>query len=190
MTIGLILPAGCIMFSLLLNIVYFSKKRLNNIENKIYKYILITNLISLIFEFICTFFTFNIIDIISPFIIKIYLLILLLYMNLLSIYISIITKDCNQINQKKKIKIEYLIFYLVCAFLVMIGKVNFNTTSLGASATGSSVNILYIQSTICPILWLLNIFTNKNNSNKQKLLPFILYLVIALPISIVQLYNP
>lgn len=191
MTVGLILPTGCIMFSLLLNIVYFSKKRLNNIENKIYKYILITNFISLIFEFICTYFTFNMVNLISPIIIKIYLLILLLYMSLLSIYISVITKSTEKLEKSKnKIKLSYLIFYLIFAFFIIIGEVDFNITSLGASATGSSVSVLYIQSTICPILWLLNIFINRSHNNIQKLMPFISYLVIALPISLVQLYNP
>lgn len=191
MTVGLILPTGCIMFSLLLNIVYFSKKRLNNIENKIYKYILITNFISLIFEFICTYFTFNMVNLISPIIIKIYLLILLLYMSLLSIYISIITKSTEKLEKSKnKIKLSYLIFYLIFAFFIIIGEVDFNITSLGASATGSSVSVLYIQSTICPLLWLLNIFINRSHNNIQKLMPFISYLVIALPISLVQLYNP
>ena len=191
MTVGLILPTGCIMFSLLLNIVYFSKKRLNNIENKIYKYILITNFISLIFEFICTYFTFNMVNLISPIIIKIYLLILLLYMSLLSIYISVITKSTEKLEKSKnKIKLSYLIFYLIFAFFIIIGEVDFNITSLGASATGSSVSVLYIQSTICPLLWLLNIFINRSHNNIQKLMPFISYLVIALPISLVQLYNP
>ena len=191
MTVGLILPTGCIMFSLLLNIVYFSKKRLNNIENNIYKYILITNFISLIFEFICTYFTFNMVNLISPIIIKIYLLILLLYMSLLSIYISVITKSTEKLEKSKnKIKLSYLIFYLIFAFFIIIGEVDFNITSLGASATGSSVSVLYIQSTICPLLWLLNIFINRSHNNIQKLMPFISYLVIALPISLVQLYNP
>ena len=49
MTIGLLIPATCLFFSVLLNIVYFSKNRLNNLENKLYKFIVVSNLVALVF---------------------------------------------------------------------------------------------------------------------------------------------
>ena len=41
MTVGLILPAGCVFFSVLLCMIYFSKKRINNYENKLYSCIVV-----------------------------------------------------------------------------------------------------------------------------------------------------
>ncbi len=191
MTIGLILPAGCLLFSILVNIVYFSKQRLNNFENRIYKFILVINLVSLLLEFLCTFFSFHRVDYLSEFIIKFYLLILLSYMELLSIYISLITKDKETINKRWKfIKIGYLCFFAVLALLIILGDINIDITKFGANATGSSVQVLYFQSIICPILWFLNIFSNHNNANKRKFIPFFIYITLALLISVVQYYNP
>lgn len=191
MTVGLILPIGCLLFSILVNIVYFSKQRLNNYENKIYKFILVINLISLLLEFPCTYLAFHQVPYLSTFVVKLYLLILLSYIELLSIYISLITKEKEILNKKwKKIKFGYLSFFLILALLITFGNIEFVITKFGANATGSSVNVLYAQSIICPILWFINIFSNHNKNNKRKFIPFFIYITLALLVSVVQYYNP
>ena len=41
------------IYIIVLSFLYFSKERINNGENKIYKYLLITNLIGLVLQFLC-----------------------------------------------------------------------------------------------------------------------------------------
>ncbi len=191
MTIGLILPAGCLLFSILVNIIYFSKQRLNNFENRIYKFILVINLVSLLLEFPCTYFAYHKIPYLSTFIVKFYLLILLSYIEFLTIYISLITKDKETIDKRWKIiKTGYLFFFCVLAVFIIFGNVEFVITKLGASAVGTSVSVLYIQSIICPILWFINIFSNRNKTNRRKFIPFFMYITLALLVSVVQYYNP
>ncbi len=191
MTIGLILPAGFLLFSILVNIVYFSKQRLNNYENRIYKFILVINLISLLLEFPCTYFAYHPVPYLSSAIVKFYLLVLLSYIEFLTIYISIITKDQETFDKRWKIiKTGYLFFFCIFILFIIFGNVEFVITKLGASAMGSSVSVLYIQSIICPILWFINIYSNHNKANKRKFIPFFIYITLALLVSVVQYYNP
>ena len=53
------------MYVIALSFLYFSKTRLDNGENKIYKYILITNLVGLVLQFLCDYVSYKY-DVISP----------------------------------------------------------------------------------------------------------------------------
>ena len=48
MTSGIYFPVCCLFFSITIMLIYFSKQRLQNIENQIYKVLLISNFIGLI----------------------------------------------------------------------------------------------------------------------------------------------
>ena len=52
MTDGLLFRYGCLAFSILLVIIYFSKKRINTIENKLYSWIIVINLFGLVIDII------------------------------------------------------------------------------------------------------------------------------------------
>ena len=102
MTIALILPACCLVFSIILIIEFSIKERLNSLENKIFKFLMIVNFISLIMEFLCTYFSINYHSIISDFVIKIYMSILALWITLFTMYISIIS-DKNKNKERVKL---------------------------------------------------------------------------------------
>lgn len=191
MTIGLILPLGTLFFSLLLIFIYFSKNRMQNYENKIYRNLIICNFLSLIMEFVCTYFTYNYYPIISDFIIKIYLVILCFYMFLLTLYISFVSKSKSFIEQKwKKIRVFYFILFFLTSIVILIGNINFHIGRYGASATGFSTIVLYVISFCCPISWIYNFIKNKDRINNGKYLPFIVYLVISLFVALIQKKYP
>ena len=190
MTVGLILPAGCVFFSVLLCMIYFSKKRINNYENKLYSCIVVVNLISLLFEFLCTYFTYHYIPIVTHAIIKIYLVILLSFIHFLTLYISSVSKVEGQQEKWSSIHRFYSVSFFIFAILVLIGNVNLVTTDLGASATGFSVNVLYVQSVLCAFLWIFNIITNKDKSIRKKYIPFVAYLILSLFVAVLQSNNP
>ena len=191
MTIGLILPLGTLFFSLLLLFVYFSKTRLNNYENKIYKNLIICNFLSLIMEFVCTYFTYNYYSVLSDFIIKFYLVILCFYMLLLTLYISFVSKDKAYLDSKwKYIRIFYFCLFSLVCIIILFGNIDHHTSRYGASATGFSTNVLYFISFCCPISWLYNFFKSKDRIHNRKYLPFIVYLFISLFIAFIQKKYP
>ena len=191
MTVGLILPLGCLFFSGLLLVVYFARKRIDNYENKIYKGLLVVNFVSLIMEFVNTFFSIHYIPILSDFIIKFYLLILTSYMLLLTLYLSYVSKDKKQIETKwKKTRISYIIIFAIFAIFMLICDIKVEMAKLGALATGTSVNLLSILSSLCPIAWIYNIIITKNKGSRKKFIPFIVYLTLSLFVMAIQVANP
>ena len=78
------------MYVIALSFLYFSKTRLDNGENKIYKYILITNLVGLVLQFLCDYVSYKY-DVISPvisdFILRIYLVYFIIFISLLIFYL-------------------------------------------------------------------------------------------------------
>ena len=96
MTTGLFFPTCAIFFSILLNVIYFSKQRVKNTENKLYRFLVVSNLFALIFEYACTFFSNNYIPIISAIVLKIYLILLLVWISIFAIYMTYITKKITK----------------------------------------------------------------------------------------------
>ena len=191
MTIGLILPLSCLFFSILLMAVYFSRKTIDNYENTIYKRLIVVNFISLLMEFVCTFFTYNEIPFISKFIIKIYLCILITYMLLLTLYISYVSKSGDVLNEKwVSIRKFYLIIYAVFAVAILFSDINLNITNLGASADGVGTVITAIFSLLCPVSWIYNVMVTKKKENKKKYAPFVLYLILSFIVLFVQKICP
>ncbi len=192
MTIGLILPMCCLVFSAFLNVMYFMRKRVNNYENQIYKCIIVVNLFSLIMEVPCTYFAFNYIPIISDTIIKFYLVILLSYIQLLTLYISIISKSPEVLKRNgRKIVLGYTVLFCVLVIGVVFGNIEVVTSKYGAGAIGTSTTMLVIQSVVCAILWIINIVkAKKEHLDKKKYIPFIIYLVFSLGVSVIQMKNP
>ena len=50
--VGLFLNLVCMGFLIFLLIIYFSKKNMNNMDNKVYRYILISDFFMILFELI------------------------------------------------------------------------------------------------------------------------------------------
>ena len=191
MTIGLIFPLCALFFSVLLIIVYFAKSRLDNYENKIYKNLIICNFISLIMEFVCTFFTYNYYGMLSDFVIKIYLIILCFYMLLLTLYISFVSKTQEVIKAKwNSIRKYYFAIFIIVCIVILFGSIKCHTGVYGASATGFSTNVLYVISFCCPISWIYNIIKSNDKIHNRKYIPFIFYLVVSLLIAFIQRAYP
>ena len=99
-----------------LSFLYFSKTRLNNGENKIYKYILITNLVGLVLQFLCDFvsYKYDVIPIvISDFILRLYLVYFIVFISLLIFYLIEISFKHKRIANIITIIVDVLITIIV-----------------------------------------------------------------------------
>ena len=82
-----------LIISILLIIIYFSKKRLKSLENNVFEKIMLANEIGLIIE-ICCYFTvanMNSVPVINSILTKLLLIYYLLYIVLFSIYVFVIS---------------------------------------------------------------------------------------------------
>ena len=86
----------CIIYMVCLSVIYFSKQRINNQENKIYKKLIVLNIIGLIIQLLCDYVSYkydSINLIFSNFILRIYLVYFILWINLFMSYLIAITRD-------------------------------------------------------------------------------------------------
>lgn len=190
---SLYLPTCCLFFSILLNIVFFSKQRITSYETKLYKILIVSNLISLIMEFICTYFSYHYTFFVSNFVIKTYLMILLLWITTFTIYINNISKisklEEKRFNYLKRIWV-YLLFYSIVIIIIIILPIKYRITQYGANAYGMSVDVIYVVSLIYAITWLFSLFKNIRNIRNKRYLPLYIYSVLSFIIAYMQRLYP
>ncbi len=190
----------CSMFySALLIIVFFSKRRLNTLENKVYSTLAIINFISLILELFCYLVTLNHekFPILTPIINKTYLVLLLTWLSLFAYYTFLISfkKRINlRFNNKelyKKIRGIFLKIYLVVAFALLVLPLYYNNANLNSVYSyGPSSLLCAIMSSICIIASLLFMLIGYKNIQKNKFIPLIGYTIIFPIIIYIQYKYP
>lgn len=181
-----------LFYSILLICIYFAKERVSSAENKIYIILAITNFIGLILDILSIFtITYmNVIPKLNTFVSKAYLIYLLTWMYLFTIYVFTVS-----IKNNKKEKIFKMIkftcpIYLIFGFLVIIFKLFYVHDGVNIYSYGPAANVLYLVSLICIITWLILMIINYKELKNKKYLPMFAFLVIGSGVTIIQLKNP
>lgn len=185
MTTGLFFPTCALGFSILLNVVYFSKRRLKNIENKLYQFLVVSNLFALLFEYACTYFSLNYVPFISDLILKTYLLLLLIWIAIFTIYMIYITKKNHHIS-----KIFWLIAVTIFTIPILIFPISFSIGKYGPIINCFSVNLVYIASFTFISIWVIVAILNKSFNFNKKIIPIMIYILLGIATSIIQKFVP
>lgn len=190
----------CSMFySALLLIVFYSKRRLNTLENKVYSKLTIINFISLILEFFCYLITLNQEEfpILTPIMNKTYLVSLLTWLTLFAYYTFLISfkKRINlRFNNKelyKKIRGVFLKIYLIAAFALLVLPLYYNNANLNSVYSyGPSSLLCTLMSSICILASLLFMLIGYKNIQKRKFIPLISYIIIFPIVLYIQYKHP
>ena len=188
MIVGLLIPLSCIFFSLLIIVIYFSKPRVQNNENKIYKRLLVINFITLVLEFVCNFLTYNYIHILSDITIRIYLCLLTSFIALMTSYMALVVSDNEKVLERKML--IYSIIFIISVICIFILPVNLKTGKYGAYADGMGVMTVFFSSCIYQIMWLFNLIVSKHQHRSSKYIPFYIYLTIGQFMFFYQVAHP
>ncbi len=190
----------CSMFySALLLGVYFSKRRLNTLENRVYSTLSIVNFISLIIEFFSYIITlrYEQFPILASVINKTYLVCLLTWLTLFSYYTFLVSfkrKINLRFNSKelyKKITGIFFKIYLIAAFALLVLPLYYNNTNLNlVYSYGPSSFLCIVMSSICIIASLLFMLIGYKNIQKNKFIPLISYLIIFPIVIFIQYKYP
>ena len=188
MIVGLLIPSTCIFFSVFLLFVYFSKPRVHNEENSIYKKLLVVNFITLLLEYVNNYLTFNYIPGVSDIIIRIYLVLLTLFISLMTSYMAIVISHDEKVLKKKML--IYVTVFVIAVFFIFLLPVNLKIGKYGAYADGMGVMTVFFASCAYQIMWFYNLITNKKQYKNKKYIPFYIYLTIGQFVFFVQATNP
>ena len=180
-----------LLFSIILNIIFFSKKHIKTKETKIFSILLIVNLISLISEVICNYIGYNFIEnsLISHITTKFYLICLMTFLLYMTLYIYILCYVTNKEPNMKYYNILKYISYIIWLICVTVCIILPITTGKGY-ATGTAVNWTYLCSTLTLIEWSIPFIKNFKTLNKKKILPMILFVVFMAIIATIQRVHP
>ena len=191
MTNGIIVITYALCVSLMLNIIYFSKKRIDSSENRVFSWIIFLNFIGLILELLCNIsgILHTIPKTVALLFTKTYFIYLICWISTFSIYIVIISLKNYQKN-KEKILTTNLIIELIVSFLAIFSKTDLVNNSGSIYASGASVKITAIYSGICLVIWVFLILLNYKNVKFKNIIPVLAFILIGGLVMRVQMRWP
>ena len=185
-------------YILLLLVVFFSKKRLSSIENKIYSWLIVTNffgVILAIFSYMLMLDAENF-GIFCDIVNKTYLLYLVTWITLFSIYVFIIAYNSRKLSTKELVKKYKSVFrncgiaYIISAILVYVLPLHYNVNGAAVYSYGPATKFISLLSTIYMILWVYALLRNFRNIKKTKYMPILIYIASSGVVLLIQNMYP
>ena len=194
MSSGNFLTIGSVFYSLLLITVFFSKKRLKTLENKIYSMLIICNFIGLILAIMCYYTVLynDIVSMLNFIISRLYLIYLVSYIFLFFCYLiaGLYTEDDKLTGKIKKFFISITFIFFVIVFLVYYLPLYYHNEDMIIYSYGPSANIIYFLATVCMTIWTILLIKNYKKVKNKKFWPIIFFIIGSLIVTIVQKNNP
>ena len=198
MSAGFTFSACSFFYSVLLTIMFFSKKRIQTLENKIYSYLIISNLVGVVLGVSCytSILHRDAFPILNDFISKALLIYYLTWISFFTAYTFVISYSKKESDKESKEKYFKNIFniltviYIVIAILVFILPLNYFSKSTIAYSFGPSANLLYILIPVYICICLIEMFKNFKEIKNKKYLPLFVFIIIGTVVMIIQKLNP
>ena len=177
----------CLMFLIILAIFYFSKKRLDTIDNKLFAILMIINIVGIFID-IFGFVSFSILgkDNLFNFLVsKIYLIYFLAYVFILFLYIYNISTQ----NLKMKVKKFSAMFFAV-SFVISLCPISIYFENNIGYTSGLSVSITYLIGVLMIITMLYYLIKYVRIIGYKKYTPLFAFVVLLILVVVIQNINP
>lgn len=183
----LIIICLSLIYSIVLNVVYFRKNHLQTQETKYYSILIVFNLFALIFELICGILghTLPTSSVISMMFTKVFMTYLTVFSCFICLYIYMI---CFSDKPKFFNIVKYSLLSILVVGILFILYLPISTYN--GYATGQSVDFVFAIGTVFITLGLIPIFIRYKHVNLKKTIPFILFMLGNVIVAIIQKYNP
>ena len=194
MSSGNFLTIGSVFYSLLLMIVFFSKKRFKSLENKIYSLLIVCNFIGLILAIMCYYTVLynDVVPIINFAVSRLYLIYLVSYIFLFFCYLlaGLYGNDNKLIEIVKKFFVLLVIIFIIIVSLVYTSPLYYHNENMVVYSYGPAANIIYYLATICMSIWSILLIVNHKKVKNKKFWPIIFFIIGSLLVTIIQKTNP
>lgn len=180
-----------LFYSLLLNGVYFSKKRLKTIENKIFERIMVTNLIGVLLA-LGSYYTIlneNKFPILNIVVSKGYIIYLLTWLTLFTLYIFSITSK-NIEKELTKIKKIFMVLYIIFSIGIVMSPLYYHNNNGAIYSYGPSANVMFIVSGLYICVWVVRLLGNYNELKDKKYLPIFAFMLLGVIVMLIQRVHP
>lgn len=189
---NLTLPVVALLIAILLNVIFFKKQRLDNIETKIFTIQILIGLFESILMS-CLFLSLytilkNKVSNIAFFINRIDYILLLFWVWCLFLYITWITLKTEK--HKKIITKFTLILNIIISILILFLPIYGVNNGNNMNTYGLATNILYVFVTMYVILILIIIIFNIKNFNNKKYYPIYILILLIIGALLIRRINP
>ena len=178
-----------LIYIIIFNVVYFGKKRINSLENRIYSALLITTTAGLSIDII-GFISLQNGDAASlqnTLIAKIYLVYYFTWAFVLTVYtLQVSFKDKYNEENVKKAKMMYIIFDIIIMLMPVYIKSGINNPY----SYGMAVNLVYFLSAILIGIMVVCLIINRKNIKQRKYIPLLALIIGGGLVVTIQKYNP
>lgn len=182
-----------LFYSALLLFVYFSKKRKNNLIEKTYSGMVISTFVGLVLAILCaiTVKNYKVIPEINFVISRLYLVYLIVWISLFTLYIIYISFSIEE-NSKKHKMIKNIMFIvgLLLTVLVFVLPLKYVAKPHAIYSYGPVAQLVYIVSEVYFIICLLSMFSNPKKIKASKYAPLFVYLALGAFVMIIQSMKP
>lgn len=198
MYIGITIILCSVVYLLIVTYDFFSKKRVNSTETKVYGYMIIISLVSLVFEFLSIIFVSKYVDFYlqSQIVNRGFLICILLWTSLLTHYIYSISFLDNKIKtdeQKKhyqKLVLPFMFLVVILAIILMILPLQFYSQGDVVYSFGLVTEFLNLIVAGMVVAWLIFTIMNYKSLKNKKYLPVFVFIICVIITLIVRSINP
>lgn len=195
MYLGIALIVVSLIYSLLISIVYYTKKRANIQETKVYDALVTINIINLIMELLCCYTVYNMdsMPFVTEIVNRLFLLTIFLWQTFFTVYIYIVSfkKNYNdKLNFKKKTgKFAIFMWTIMVIGLTFLPLEYFNQDGMVYSY-GPSANFLYVIVVMYLIAWIIFYAKKQNKEKNNKYLPILMFIFVMGIALVIRAINP
>lgn len=182
-----------ILYIVLIMIIYFGKKRLKTLENKIYISLVIVSFITLLLDVSSVYFgLFMPEKNFSNYLCKLYLVGIVGWVIDFTYYIYVISskKSKNDPNYFKKILYYTIFIFILCSLIIFILPLNIYSNGKIMYTYGPSATMSYLISAIGLIIWICCIIFNSKQIKDKKYYPVYAFVICATCAILIQKIFP
>ncbi len=201
LTIQISVLGMSLLYLLVITFMFFSKKRVNNDDTNIYKYMLIVNILAIFTEFSL----YAIADAVPVMegtrlfiflmLSKVFVCLILLWFILIMIYTTLI---CDAASKKKyletrqKTKLAYKVFTgaLIEMTIVLLSPVEFVYADTSGYTTGPATKIAFLFIIAACFTIVFYLIKNWKAVHNKKIIPIVLLLILMIATTLIQATNP
>lgn len=189
---SLYFQVASLFYILMLSIIFFGKKRINSVENKIYSQLIITNIIGVILDIASTYISLtNVNNFFLNIISKFYLVYLIAWLIFFTIYALVISSnDDNKIILYKRIFKIFLPIGIILSLLILALPLYNYSEGYIIYTYGPSAIAAYTVAGGCVVTWLYCLFKNRKNLKRKQLVPLFAIIILGTISAVIQSTMP
>lgn len=188
-------------YVLLIGIMYFGKKNINTIENKIFGGMILHTIIVLLFDIGSRMYAiYYPITKFSEYIFKLNIIFFTGYFILYSYYVFALVskKNAGLVPYQENPNKDYfqtttkimIILMLLVAFIIVPLPLNLRVVGKELTQSGPTTIVAYMIGACCIVSWIIMLLSNKEKSRQSKFIPIYIYIFLCIIVMILQITIP